>query len=58
MFTIGIMDDNFTKNGWYFSHLQNAVDDVKVTLVGNKLDLDQQQGQRQVTTRRGEKVSA
>ncbi|XP_064403077.1 ras-related protein Rab-13-like [Halichondria panicea] len=46
---------NVTK--WLRNIEENAVDDVKVTLVGNKLDLDQQQGQRQVTTRKGEKLA-
>lgn len=32
---------------------QNAVEDVKLVLVGNKVDLEDQ---RQVTLRRGEKV--
>ena len=38
-----------------WSDTQNAVDDVKLILVGNKLDLEQH---RQVTTHKGEKVSS
>lgn len=37
----------------YFVLVQNAVDDVKMLIVGNKVDLE---SERQVPRRKGEKV--